>query len=121
MLARSSFFLTICVTISIPDVYCIIKVEGSPKKWKSKTITDDTIPEWNESEVFEVKNGNQTINIVAYDEEAPGKEDDLYGNCEIAVSELVSNHGPIQLELFNRGQGTNLFVTLAGEFVWSRD
>jgi Ca2+-dependent lipid-binding protein len=98
-------------------VYCIIKVEGCPKKWKTKTIQDNTIPVWDEFEVFDVSNENQVITIGVYDENA-GHDDDFYGSCFLSVGELISNYGPLQLELKNGGNGQKLFLTLRGKFVF---
>lgn len=95
----------------IPDVYCTIKVEGSPKEWRSATIDDNCNPVWNESKIFQVYNENQMIKVFAWDANKKG-EDDFYGSFEVAVKTLLPHDGPMDLELRNAGQNTGLFITL---------
>jgi Ca2+-dependent lipid-binding protein len=101
----------------IPDIYCKVKVEGNYGDWQTKTIQDSQAPVWYESKTYNISTENQKIKLEAWDENDK-RPDEYYGALEVKVKKLLSNAGPMALELKGSdGKGLGLFITLGCKFV----
>ena len=100
----------------VPDVYCTIKVnssrEGAPRAvWKTATIKDDTMPQWNESREFtNIDPSRDIIRVDVFDENRKGK-DEYLGSAEITVEKLLRKR-MMELELQDESVGTNTHITV---------
>jgi len=80
----------------VPDVYVHLRLnaweaEDEPIKsctWRTRTIKDDTMPQWHESKDFDVDPTCDLIRLDALDENKKGKSDPL-GSAEVQVSSLL--------------------------------
>jgi len=98
----------------IPDVFCKILLKSPGKedspKWKTSTIKDDTMPQWNESKDFNnVHPANSFIRLDAYED---GKVKDNYlGRAEFSVQQLLRKR-MMEVELKDENALTGMHVTV---------
>jgi len=115
----------------VPDVYCSIRLEymggdhhhdnrrRKDRKqqqqqkfpWKTSTIKDDTMPQWNESREFtDVDPNMHFLRVDAFDSNKGGK-DDLLGSVEFSLEKLMRKR-ILEMELLDEGTLTSSYITL---------
>eukprot|EP00584_Thalassiosira_punctigera_P003085 CAMPEP_0172538734 /NCGR_PEP_ID=MMETSP1067-20121228/10062_1 /TAXON_ID=265564 ORGANISM="Thalassiosira punctigera, Strain Tpunct2005C2" /NCGR_SAMPLE_ID=MMETSP1067 /ASSEMBLY_ACC=CAM_ASM_000444 /LENGTH=785 /DNA_ID=CAMNT_0013324287 /DNA_START=93 /DNA_END=2450 /DNA_ORIENTATION=+ len=100
----------------VPDVYCFIRLhsgdphETRPLNWKTCTIKDDTMPQWNYSrEISDIDPAGGVLRVDVYDENK-GK-DMCLGSAEFSLEKLLRKR-VLEMELRDGSELTNSFVTL---------
>jgi Ca2+-dependent lipid-binding protein len=102
----------------IPDVYCNIKFGSSPTVWRTKTISNNLEPVWNESKEYPLLNHSQIIHIAAFDEDGGRNDaDDHLGSARVTVGKLLLAGGSIDVELETEGKPSGMYVTIRCESV----
>ena len=86
----------------IPDLYCTVKVGTSPKIWRTKTIKNNTCPNWNESKVYNLDSDNTVIKVDVYDANRKG-DDTFVGSFRVTVGGVLLSSGEKEMELKNEG------------------
>lgn len=98
----------------VPDVYCKIRLRdarGDAPWWRTKTIKDDTMPQWGESKDFDgVRSQRAAIIVETFDENKKGT-DDFLGRAEFSVEQLLRKR-LMEVELKDGPDPTDRFVTL---------
>ncbi|KAL7553253.1 hypothetical protein ACHAWF_016528 [Thalassiosira exigua] len=97
----------------VPDVYCKICLNGNAASvWKTATVKDDTMPQWNESRDFSNINPScDVLHVEAYEQEK-GPNDEYLGTAEFSVERLLRKR-LIEAELIKKdGSSTRSYVTL---------
>mmetsp|Transcript_18541 Transcript_18541/g.38040 ORF Transcript_18541/g.38040 Transcript_18541/m.38040 type:complete len:881 (+) Transcript_18541:225-2867(+) len=101
----------------VPDVFLRISVicgEGNEEPhqmgWRTRTIKDDTMPQWSESRDFTIDTVRSLIRIDAHDENRKGK-DDYLGSAEVPMAHALRKR-MMELELLQGTSGTGFFITL---------
>jgi len=103
----------------IQDVYCCIRLLKSSQKeqqsnspcWRTSTINDDTMPQWNESEGFVTTDtARDFVRVDAYNA-CRGREDQYLGSAEYPLSKLLRKR-LMEMELKMETKPTGAFITL---------
>lgn len=104
----------------IKDIYCNIRLlkyseRGQEKSdsacWRTSTIIDDTMPQWNESETFITTDPmGDAIQVDAYNENL-SIQDEYLGSAEYPLDKLLRKRS-MELELKMEKKSTGSFVTL---------
>ncbi|KAL7553254.1 hypothetical protein ACHAWF_016529 [Thalassiosira exigua] len=81
--------------------------------WRTSTIEDDTMPQWNESRDFGNIKSSDILRVDAFGEEE-GADNIYLGTAELSVERLLRKR-LMEVELLNEdGLATQVFVTLRG-------
>mmetsp|Transcript_17297 Transcript_17297/g.31329 ORF Transcript_17297/g.31329 Transcript_17297/m.31329 type:complete len:754 (-) Transcript_17297:132-2393(-) len=99
----------------VPDVYCNIRLISQqlerPFTWKTPTIKDDTMPQWNESKEFSnINPSSDFVCVDVYEENSKGK-DEWLGIAEFSLEKLLRKR-LLEMELRNGSTLTKSYVTL---------
>lgn len=96
----------------VPDVYCSMKLTSEnsrPISWKTQTIKDDTMPQWNEIKVLNGVSTTDVLRVKACDKNKKGA-DDVYGISEVSI-EILLRKRILEMELFDGENATGCYVT----------
>jgi len=107
----------------IQDVYCCVRLlkpsqqqqplDSKSRCWRTSTIKDDTMPQWNETETFVTTDtARDVIRVDAYNENQ-SKENEYLGGTEYPVNKLLRKR-LMEMELRIDEKPTGSFVTLKG-------
>jgi len=112
--------LIIGTATDIKDIYCCIRLlrcseqqqdQSDSTCWRTSTINDDTMPQWNESETFITTDPmGDAIKVDAYNENL-AIHDEYLGSAEYPLDKLLRKRSA-ELELKMEGKSTGSFVTL---------
>lgn len=102
----------------IHDIYCCIRLVKSSQQhpsnspcWRTSTITDDTMPNWNEVETFATTDTTRdSIRVDAYNENR-AREDEFLGSAEYPLNTLLRKR-LMEVELKIETKPTGSFITL---------
>ncbi|KAL3815362.1 hypothetical protein ACHAXA_000749 [Cyclostephanos tholiformis] len=96
----------------VPDTYCIIRTNACSEEWKTATIKDDCMPNWNETRDFpNVDPSRCKIFVDVYDKNGRKGKDDYIGSAKFPVQSLLRKR-LMEVELFKGKTATNSYVTL---------
>mmetsp|Transcript_43914 Transcript_43914/g.92411 ORF Transcript_43914/g.92411 Transcript_43914/m.92411 type:complete len:737 (+) Transcript_43914:172-2382(+) len=93
----------------VPDVYCSVRLANSKAEWKTRTIKDDTMPNWNESNDFHVNPLTEVVEVSVYEANSKGL-DELLGNATFTVEKLLRKR-VMEAEI---KEGSGMFVKFMG-------
>jgi len=102
------------VVKDVPDCYCKVNV-GAGDEWRTKTLSNDTDPEWNETHDFLVADFEQNITLDVQDDDL-GPDDDV-GVGSISVKEILLGGGSKEIALTHKGEHTGAHVTVHAKFL----
>ncbi len=96
----------------VPDTYCIIRTNVSKEEWKTATIKDDCMPNWNETRDFaNIDPSRSSIFVDVYDKNGRKGKDDYIGSAKFPVQSLLRKR-LMEIELRNGETATKSYVTL---------
>jgi hypothetical protein len=96
----------------VPDTYCVIRTNASKEEWKTATIKDDCMPNWNESRDFaNIDPSRATILVDVYDKNGRRGKDDYIGSARFPVQGLLRKR-LMEVELLSGKTATRSYVTL---------
>ena len=101
----------------VPDIYCKVRFGSSPDEWRTSTIRNSVLPFWNESKVFPLRDHGEVIRISVFDEDK-NQTDDSIGQCRATVGSILLSGGGIrEMQLLNKGQGTDAYLVIHCELL----
>ena len=96
----------------VPDTYCVIRMNNSKEEWKTATIKDDCMPNWNETRDFAgINPARSNINVDVYDKNGHRGKDDFVGSARFSVETLLRKR-LMELELRSGNVRTKSYVTI---------
>ena len=94
----------------VPDTYCVIRVNKSKEEWKTSTIKDDCMPNWNETCDFAgINPARCSIHVDVYDKNGHRGKDDFVGSARFPVETLLRKR-LMELELRSGNARTKSYV-----------
>ena len=102
--------------VAIPDIYCVLKIDSNHLRTSVKYNT--VTPSWNESKDFPLDDHAQIVKLEAWDmnEEQIGDGIPL-GFATTTVGKLLMAGGSMDLEIYNDGRNTGIFISLKCDMV----
>ena len=98
----------------IPDVFCKLQMGAHPEV-RTKTINNDTKPQWNESFDFLLSDHDQRIEVHAIDDDLAG--DDKLGTAMVTVNELLLAGSSKDLPFLIKDKESGACVTIKCEIM----
>jgi hypothetical protein len=95
-----------------PNTYCIIQKNASKVEWKTATIKDNCVPQWNETrDSTDIDPTRSNIRDNVYDTNGRRGKDDLIGSAKFLVESLLRKR-LMEIELWNGTTPTKSYLTL---------
>ncbi len=96
----------------VPDTYCVIRMNNSKEEWRTATIKDDCMPNWNETRDFAgIYPARSNIHVEVYDKNGHKGKDDFIGSARFSVETLLRKR-LMEMELLSGEARTKSYVTL---------
>lgn len=98
-----------------PNLYCVVRVGSSPQKWRTSTMFDSILPNWDESKEFPTTSRNNVINVDVFDQKKKSLKkspDEHIGQCRVTVGQVLLDGGIRNAELLRDGKKIGAFIEM---------
>jgi len=98
-----------------PNLYCVVRVGSSPQRWRTSTIFDSVLPNWDESKEFPTSSRNNVINVDVFDQKKKSfkkSPDEYIGQCRVTVGQVLLDGGIRNAELMSDGKKIGAFIEM---------